>query len=154
MIYLEGVVYLLPQRRFMTYTITPIYLSGYIRGNVFYQNLKASSIGTSITNVSELLQAVDGSVHYFHRNYKRSWDAQWQMIIYSGSALYPLDTVVRLRAVYEAFDSVTTSMVLNFEDKLYPVIPEPNSWRSELAANTVTMTKIPYYNVSFRLLEI
>lgn len=138
----------------MTYTITPIYLSGYLRGNIFYQNLKASSISTSITNVGEVLQAVDGSIHYLHRNYKRSWDAQWQMIVYSGSVSYPLDTVVRLRDVYESFDSTLTSVVLRFEDKTYPVVPEPNSWTAELAANMVTMTNIPYYNVSFRLLEI
>lgn len=137
----------------MTYTIKPIYLSGYVRGNVFYQNLKASSIGTSITNVGEVLQAVDGSINYLHRAYKRSWDVQWQMIIYSGGVDYPLDTVVKLRTVYESFDSATTDMLLMFEEKPYSVIVEPNSWRADLAANSVSLTNIPYYNVSFRLLE-
>lgn len=137
----------------MTYTIKPIYLSGYVRGNVFYQNLKASSIGTSITNVGEVLQAVDGSINYLHRAYKRSWDVQWQMIIYSGGVDYPLDTVVKLRTIYESFDSTTTDMLLMFEEKPYSVIVEPNSWRADLAANSVSLTNIPYYNVSFRLLE-
>jgi hypothetical protein len=138
----------------MTYTIKPIYLSGYLRGDVFYQNLKASSISNAISNVGEILQSVDGSIHYLHRAYKRSWDVQWQMIIYSGSPTYPLDTVVKLRTIVEAFDSLETDLLLVFEEKSYNVIVDPNSWQADLAANSVSMTNIPYYNVSFRLLEV
>jgi hypothetical protein len=138
----------------MTYTIKPIYLSGYLRGNQFYQDLKSSSIGTTLNNVGEILQAVDGSIHYLHRAYKRSWDVQWQMIIYSGAPLYPLDTVVKLRAIVEAFDSLDTDILLTFEEKKYKVIVDPNSWQADLAAVNVSMTNVPYYNVSFRLIEV
>jgi hypothetical protein len=138
----------------MTYTIKPIYLSGYLRGNQFYQDLKSSSIGTTLNNVGEVLQAVDGSIHYLHRAYKRSWDVQWQMIIYSGASLYPLDTVVKLRAIVESFDSLETDMLLTFEEKKYKVIVDPNSWQADLAAVNVSMTSVPYYNVSFRLIEV
>lgn len=137
----------------MTYQIQPIFLSGYISGQAFYQNLKSSSINSSITNVGEVLQAIDGSINYLHRAYKRTWDLQWQMIIFSGAASYPLDTVVNLRRVYESFGSISTDMLLSFENKKYPVIAEPNSWRADLVANNVSLTKVPYYNVSFRLLE-
>jgi hypothetical protein len=137
----------------MTYQIQPIYLSGYLNNVAFYQNLKASSITNAVSNVGEVLQAVDGSLTYLHRAYKRSWDVQWQMIIYSGLATYPLDTVVNLRKIYESFSSLQTSVLLTFEDNQYPVIVEPNTWKAELAANNVSLTKVPYYNVSFRLLE-
>ncbi len=138
----------------MSYTIQPIFLSGYIRGNSFYLDLKASSVNSTVSNVGEVLQAVDGSIHYLHRAYKRAWDFQWEMIVYSGSGSYPLNTVVSLRSVFQAFDALDTDIVLNFENVKYNVIVEPNTWQAQLAANTISLTNVPYYNVAFRLIEV
>lgn len=138
----------------MTYTIQPIYLSGSLHGYGFYQDLKATSITTTMNNVSEVLQAVDGTNSYLHRSYKHVWNVTFNMIVYSGSAGYPLATVANLRGIYQGFSSVSTSVIFCFESKQYPVFFEPGSWQAELASTTVTMTNKPYYNVSFRLVEI
>lgn len=139
----------------MTYTIKAIYLSGSLHGTPFYQNLRATSISTTMNNISEVLQAVDGTNSYLHRAYKRAWNVTFNMIVYSSSSdTYPLATVEGLRDIYEGFSSVSTSIHFVFEQTRYRVFFEPNSWQAELAATTVSMTKQPYYNVSFRLVEI
>lgn len=139
----------------MTYTLAPITISGYLRGQVYSKEIKSSTISTTINNIAEVLQAVDGTTTYMHRAYKRTWNLTWEMIIYSSSAPnYPLDTVASLRNFYTGMDSVNSSFVLTFEGIKYNVIPEPNSFELDLAATNVTLTKIPYYNVSFRLVEV
>lgn len=139
----------------MTYTLAPITISGYLRGQVYSKEIKSSTISTTINNIAEVLQAVDGTTTYMHRAYKRTWSLTWEMIIYSSSAPnYPLDTVASLRNFYTSMDSVNSSFVLTFEGIQYNVIPEPNSFELDLAATNVTLTNIPYYNVSFRLVEV
>jgi hypothetical protein len=138
----------------MTYKLTPITISGYKRGQVYFKELKSSSVSTTINNIGEVLQAVDGSTTYMHRSYKRTWSLSWNMIIFSSAAPnYPLDTVASLRDFFTSMDSVSSSYVFTFEDVQYKVIPEPNSFEVELSANNVMLTNVPYYNVSFRLVE-
>jgi hypothetical protein len=137
-----------------SYTLQPIYLSGYLHGSAFHQDLKSTSIAAVINNVSEVLQAIDGTSTYLHRAYKTTWSLSWNIIVFSGSEAYPLATVSKLRHLYQGFSSTNTSIVLGYEGKEYSVFFEPNSWQAELAATNVSMTKKPYYNVSFRLVEI
>jgi hypothetical protein len=136
------------------YTLKPIFFSGSLSGAAFREEIKASEISTAINNVSEVLQAVDGTSTYMHRAYKRTWSISWTNIVYSGSAGYPLSTVVKLRQIYESFASPLTSIKLGFEGYEYDVFFEPNSWQAGLTANTVSLTNKPYYNVSFRVVEI
>jgi hypothetical protein len=136
-----------------SYTIQPIYFSGSLSGAAFRQDLKASEITTTINNIAEVLQAVDGTSTYMHRAYKRVWSVSWTNIVYSGAAGYPLATVMNLRGIYESFGSTLTSIKLGFEGYEYDVFFEPNSWQSGLTANTVSLTNKPYYTVSFRVIE-
>lgn len=136
-----------------TYTINPIYVSGYINSQAFYMDLKASSVARSITNIGEFFTAVDGSNSYLHRAYKQSWDLSWEYICYSGATNYPLATVQRLEQLYRSAEYSGTSLVFGMDLQEYPVLVEPNSWQANLAASTVSLTNKPYYNVSFRLVE-
>lgn len=138
----------------MTYTINPIYLSGYLGTTAFRADLKATSVREAIANVGERLDAVDGAVSYLHRAYKRQWDVTWNLIIYSGSVTYPLATVTKLRQIYTALALSGTQMVFGMDGAEYQVIPDMNSWSSDLQSNTVSLTSVPYYTVSFKVIEI
>lgn len=129
-------------------------MSGYLSGIAFHQSLKATSISTAINNVAEVVQAVDGTNSYLHRAYKRTWSLSWNLIKYTASETYPLATVKKLQEIYTSFASVSTTVFLGVNSEEYLVFFEPNSWNAELAASNVTMTNIPYYNVSFRAVEI
>lgn len=136
-----------------TYTINPIYVSGHINSQVFYMDLKASSVGRTITNIGEFFTAVDGSNSYLHRAYKHAWDLSWEYICYSGAVNYPLATVQRLEQIYRSAEYAGTSLIFGMDLQEYPVLIEPNSWQANLAASAVSLTNKPYYNVSFRLVE-
>lgn len=138
----------------MTYTINPIYLSGYLGTTAFRTDLKATSVREAIANVGERLDAVDGAVSYMHRAYKRQWDVTWNLVIYSGSASYPLATVVGLKQIYTALALSGTAMVFGMDNAQYSVIPDMNSWSVDLQSNNVSLTSIPYYSVSFKVIEI
>lgn len=138
----------------MTYTINPIYLSGYLGTAAFRTDLKATSVREAIANVGERLDAVDGAVSYLHRTYKRQWDVMWDLVIYSGSVTYPLATVLGLKRVYTALALSGTAMVFGMDGVEYRVIPDMNTWSAELRANNVSLTSIPYYSVSFKVIEI
>jgi len=146
--------YILHPWRFMTYTINPIYLSGYLGTSAFRTDLKATSVREAIANVGERLDAVDGAVSYLHRAYKRQWDIMWDLVIYSGSVTYPLATVLGLKRVYTALALSGTAMVFGMDGLEYQVIPDMNTWSAELRANNVSLTSIPYYSVSFKVIEI
>jgi hypothetical protein len=137
----------------MTYTIQPIYMSGYINGQAFYYDLKSTSVGSSLQNVGDLVTAVDGSKTYLHRTYKRVWDLSWEYICYSGGPAYPLATVLKLQELYTSAAYPNTQLVFGMDSQDFLVLVEPNSWQSTLASRSVSLTNVPYYNVSFRLVE-
>ena len=137
----------------MNYTIKPIYLSGYINGEAFYTDLKASSVNSALTNIGEFITAVDGSNSYLHRAYKHSWDLSWEYICYAGPSGYPLATVSGLREIYQSAGYLNTSLTFGMDGEEYSVLVEPNSWQAALTANSVSLTNRPYYNVSFKLVE-
>lgn len=145
----------LPQQgRKMTYQLDPIYFSGYIGTSGFYIDAKASSILKNTVTFGDKLEAVDGSVHYLHRSFKEQWTISWNLIRYSAPANYPLATVQKLKELYRSVASSGTSIVLSVQGQQYNVIPDPNSWSEQLSANEVSMTSVPYYTVSFKVIEV
>lgn len=138
----------------MTYELDPIYFSGYIGASGFYMDAKASTIAKNTVTFGDKIEAVDGSVHYLHRSFKEQWTVSWNLIRYNAPANYPLATVQKLKELYKSVALSGTSIILGIEGQKYNVIPDPNSWSEQLSANEVSMTKVPYYTVSFRVVEI
>jgi|DEB3_MinimDraft_2_1074329.scaffolds.fasta_scaffold04897_2 hypothetical protein len=137
----------------MTYELSPIYFSGYQGTTVFYMDAKASSFQKSTVTFGDKLEAVDGSVHYMHRSFKDQWTFTWNLIRYSAPEGYPLATVEKLKTFYRSVALSGTSINLVIQGQTYNVIPDPNSWSEQLSANEVTLTNVPYYTVSFRVVQ-
>jgi hypothetical protein len=137
-----------------TYTLPLITITGYINGVAFNQSIKPTSIKRAENNVGEKLQAVDGSVIYMHRSFKRAWDLTWDRIVFSGSLSYPLNTVAGLRYIYTGVQYVNSEFWLTVDNQTFQIIPDPGSWSEDLSANSVSLTNKPYYNVTFRVVEI
>lgn len=138
----------------MTYQLDPIYFSGYIGTSGFYMDAKASTIAKNTVTFGDKIEAVDGSVHYLHRSFKEQWTVSWNLIRYSAPTNYPLATVQKLKELYRSVALSGTSLVLGIEGQKYNVIPDPNSWSEQLSANEVSMTNVPYYTVSFKVVEV
>jgi hypothetical protein len=62
--------------------------------------------------------------------------------------------VLGLKRVYTALALSGTAMVFGMDGVEYQVIPDMNTWSAELRANNVSLTSIPYYSVSFKVIEI
>jgi hypothetical protein len=141
--------------------MTPkIYISGTVDTTLYITELRPSSVSSSVKNIAELIEAVDGSVNYLHRNFKNSWNLSWQLIPKSTTSPIAINTVEQLKTFYYATQYTGTVLWLCFESRetgaitKFNVIPEPNTYSEELAANQVTLTNRAFYNVSFRLIEI
>lgn len=93
-------------------------------------------------------------MHYLHRSFKEQWTVSWNLIRYNAPAGYPLATVQKLKELYKSVALSGTSLVMGVEGQKYNVIPDPNSWSEQLSANEVSMTNVPYYTVSFRVVEV
>ena len=138
----------------MTYELSPIYFSGYIGTSGFYMDAKASNISKNTVTFGDKIEAVDGSVHYLHRAFKDQWTVSWTLIRYNAPPNYPLATVEKLKNLYRSVALSGTSIVMGIEGQQYDVIPDPNTWTEQLSANEVSMTSIPYYTVSFKLVQV
>jgi len=137
-----------------------VFISGYVEGAVYSAELKPSTMSFAVKNISELIEAVDGSVNYMHRNFKGSWSVSWQMIPKFTTSPIALNTVDQIRTLYYSMGYANTALWLCFqsaEDNQITstqVIPEPNSYSEDLAASQVSLTNKPFYNVSIRFIQI
>jgi hypothetical protein len=129
-------------------------MSGYINGAAFYQSIKPTSINRVENNIGEKLEAVDGSVTYMHRAFKRAWTLSWSNIVYTASAGYPLNTVAGLKTIFTGVQYANSAFWFNVDDLTFQMIPDPGSWTEDLTATTVSLTNKPYYNVSFKVVEV
>lgn len=136
-----------------------VFVSGYVQGEVYNVELKPSSMSFSVKNISELIEAVDGSVNYMHRNFKGNWSVSWQMIPKSTTSPILLNTVDQIKTLYYSVGYINTALWLCFQSvetsqiTSFMVIPEPNSYSEELSAMQVSLTNKPFYNVSVRLIQ-
>ena len=136
-----------------------VFVSGYVEGQVYNVELKPSSMSFSVKNISELIEAVDGSVNYMHRNFKGSWSVNWQMIPKSTTSPILLNTVDQIKTLYYSMGYINTALWLCFQSAetseitSVMVIPEPNSYSEDLAASQVSLTNKPFYNVSIRFIQ-
>lgn len=137
-----------------TYTLPSITITGRLNGADFSQFIKPTSINRIENAVGEKLEAVDGSVTYMHRAFKRAWNLTWNNIVYSANSGYPLNTVKDLKLLYAGIGYVDSEFWFCVDNNTFRVIPDPGSWTEDLSANTVSLTNKPYYNVSFKLVEI
>lgn len=137
-----------------------IFISGYVQGSVYQSDLKPSTMAYSVKNISELIEAVDGTVNYLHRNYKGSWSASWQLIPKTFNVPVALNTVDQLRSLYQSAQYTNTALWICFQDaqtgaiNSTQVIPEPNTYTEDIAATQVSLTNKPLYNVSMRFIEV
>jgi len=137
-----------------------VFVSGYVQGQVYNVELKPSSMSFAVKNISELIEAVDGSVNYMHRNFKSSWSVSWNMIPKSTTSPIALNTADQIRTLYYSMGYVDTALWLCFQSAetqaitSFLVIPEPNSYSEDLSAAQVTLTNKPFYNVSLRLIQV
>ena len=137
-----------------TYTLPSISISGYINGAAFYQSIKPTSINRVDNNIGEKLEAVDGSVTYMHRAFKRAWTLSWSNIVFSASAGYPLNTVAGLKTIFTGVQYTNSAFWFNVDDLTFQMIPDPGSWSEDLSATSVSLTNKPYYNVTFKVVEV
>ena len=88
--------------------MTPkIYISGTVDTTLYITELRPSSVSSSVKNIAELIEAVDGSVNYLHRNFKNSWNLSWQLIPKSTTSPIAINTVEQLKTFYYAFSMNT-----------------------------------------------
>jgi hypothetical protein len=141
-------------------TLNKILVSGYVQGTVYFSELKPSTMSYTVKNIAELIEAVDGTVNYMHRNYKGSWSTSWQLIPKSFNVPVAINTVDQLREIYQSVQYTNTALWICFQNtqtgviSSTQIIPEPNSYSEELAATQVSLTNKPLYNVSMRFIEV
>lgn len=127
-----------------------IQISGYLTDNTtaFNYEIRPNEIQETIKNYTEDIQAIDGTFHRFHRNYKRQFKLVFNNV-QSGTAN-------TLRTIF------TTPVQMNFQNidgVNFTVFTEAGSFSSNLNGGTVALKKdennerIKLYTVGLNLVE-
>lgn len=122
-----------------------ISISGYLTDGTtaFDYEINPNSIETSVKNIGEDIQSIDGTNHRFFRGYKREFKLTF--------------TNVKTEVVDKLYTVFTTPNEFIFKDysgTSYKVYTALDSFSKNLEATNVSLQKVPVYTVSIGLNEV
>lgn len=112
-------------------------------GNPFYYELKPSSIDTSIKNIGDDIQAIDGTTNRFHRAYKTEVSFTFDKV--RETVANQLETI---------FTATTEFVYTDIRGTTYNVYTTKDSFSKSLAASNVSLQGVRLYDVKIGLTEI
>lgn len=123
--------------------MSTIYISGYIASTPFNYELRPSSIEATLKTFGEDVRGLDGTNTRYHRANKQEFKITFTNVRES--------TVSTLKNIF----SNPAEYVYQHEDGTqYTVFTEADSFSTTLAATSVTMQGIKFYNLSIGLCEV
>jgi hypothetical protein len=124
--------------------MAPIAISGYLTGGAaFSYELRPTSVETSIKNIGEDVQAIDGTNRRFHRNYKREFTLSFDKV--------KQDVATQLETIF------TTPNEFIFKDiqgNSYLVYTQQDSFSKSLHASNVSLRGVIVYDVKIGVNEV
>ncbi len=124
--------------------MAPITISGYLTGGAeFSYELRPTSVETSIKNIGEDIQAIDGTNRRFHRNYKREFTLSFDKV--------KQDVATQIETIF------TTPNEFIFKDiqgNSYLVYTQQDSFSKSLHASNVSLRGVIVYDVKIGVCEV
>lgn len=120
-----------------------ITISGTVGGDPFYYELRPSSIDTSIKNIGDDIQAIDGTTNRFHRAYKIEVSLTFDKV--REATADQLETI---------FTATTEFVYTDIRGITYNVYTTKDSFSKNLAASNVSLQGVRLYDVKIGFTEI
>lgn len=122
-----------------------ITISGYLTNNTtpFSYEIKPTSVETSIKNVGEDIQAIDGTNRRFHRNYKREFTFSFDKV--RESVVTQLETI---------FTTPNEFIYKDIDNNSYVVYTAKDSFNKTLNAANVSLRGVKVYDVKIGVNEV
>jgi hypothetical protein len=121
-----------------------ISISGYLTGGaMFSYELKPTSVETSIKNIGEDVQAIDGTNRRFHRNYKREFTISFDKVRQA--------VVTQLETIFTTPDEF---IFKDIQGNSYLVYTQKDSFSKSLHASNVSLQGVIVYDVKIGVCEV
>lgn len=121
-----------------------ITISGYLTGGaMFSYEIRPTSIETSIKNIGEDIQAIDGTNRRFHRNYKREFSLTFDKV--KESVVTELETI---------FTTPDEFIYKDISGNSYLVYTQKDSFSKSLSASNVSLQGVKVYDVKIGVCEV
>jgi hypothetical protein len=121
-----------------------ITISGYLSGgSAFNYEIRPNSVETSIKNIGEDLQAIDGTNRRFHRNYKREFSFSFDKV--------KQEVVTKLETIFTTPDEF---IYKDIDGNSFLVYTKKDSFTKTLSADSVSLRGIKVYDVKIGICEV
>lgn len=104
-----------------------------------------TSVSMSLPKVGESRRMADGTLKYYHRANKRTWEIAWTALNENNAQYAAVETLAALSSSFTFVDYAGTS---------YTVLILPDNFTKNISAEKVSTAYVKYYDITLTLTEV